>query len=1133
MDLIRSGSLHAERRPFTKLLMVMKLTAFLMLVFCLQVSANVFSQKVTLNEKNASLQKVFKQIHRQTGYQFFYEDELLDRSGKVDVQVTNMPLEEALKECFKNLPLSFKVINKTIVVNAKPPVVEEKQVEEPLPPPPPEVRGLVINEKGEPVEGVSVMVKGTQKGAVTNANGLFSLSNLNDNDILVFTSVNIETQEIALRGRTTLSVFVKSKVSPLDDIQVIGYGKTTQRLSTSSVSSVKSDVIEKQPVANPIQAIQGRMAGVSINQTSGAIGSGMEIQIRGIGTIASANQPLIIVDGAIMPDAHNGLGSAVGSYMSWGSTSMNSINPADIESIDILKDADATAIYGSRGANGVVLITTKKGKMGPTRVNAEVSTWVNSATYLPPFLNLQDYRQMRRDAFAMGNHNPITGVAINPIVPNANSAPDLLVWDSTKATTDWQEFEYGNSAPAINAQISLSGGEKRLNFFASAGYLNQRDITRGSPFQERISTNLALNHSSANDRLKASFSMWYTFNKLEPSRGGGTGGTLQGMPPNMPMTNPDGSTWWPAGNITQNALLVSPNAAEEAFTTNQLNNFTGNLDLSYRIIKGLTAKALFGYNNQQGNTYRATPSTSINPLIPTSTLPGSTTIFNNFSSINFEPQLNYNGNLSKGKIDVLLGSTFFDRKRSNYQLNLDGYTSDLLLQSWAAASSVSQRTNSSLDYRFNSIFSRVNYNWQNKYIANLTYRRDGSSRFGPNNRYGNFWAIGGAWLFTNEDFMKNLIPGLSFGKLRAGYGKTGNDNIQDYRYTSLYSSALYNGVPGLAASYLADSSVRWETSKKLDVALELGFLKDRFIFNANWFKNQSTDLLITNPIAPQTGFQNFVTNIPAVVENTGWEFEFTSRNLPVKSKLQWRTTFNLTLVKNRLTEFPGLANSSFVNRLEIGKPINNPRFPLNAEWTWVFEGINPDNGLPIFADKNRDGVINNLDRVYVGSTIPRTYGGLGNTLNYKGFELDFLFQFSEQMATTWLFNYLYPGQLQNTIGDVYGNYWKQPGDESKYPRLWAGTATNTTTNLLRDTYPLSTAALRDVFYVRLKNISLSYNLPVELISKFKMNKASVFVRGQNVLTWTSEDLFKDPETVTFRGGGIMLKTWSAGLQFSF
>jgi TonB-linked SusC/RagA family outer membrane protein len=1113
----------------TQMLKVMKLTFILLTAAFLQVSAKGISQNVTLALKDAPVEKVFKEIERQTGIGFLYTKKILQEAPKVSINVNNMPVADVLRLCFSEQDLDYSIQNNTIIITKKSVAVSAIA----LPPPPITIRGVIQNETGEPQAGLSVQVKGTNTGTVTLASGAFTIEVENENAILLITGVNIEPIEYALNGRKSALITVKTKISPLDEVQLIGYGSTTKRLKTSSVATIKSDAISKQPVANPIQALQGRMAGVSITQTSGAIGSGVEIQIRGINTIQAGNQPLVIVDGAIMPDVNRGLGTAIGGYMPLGSTSMNALNPADIESIEILKDADATAIYGSRGSNGVVLITSKKAKFGATRFNMDVNTWSNSATYLPERLTLPAYLQMRKDAFAMGNHNPTTGIAINPITPTANTAPDLLVWDQTKASADWTEYEFGNTEPSYNVQANLSGGDKRLNFYTSGGFQKQKDITRGSPSLERISGNLNVNHSSSNDRLSISLNTSYIVVKLKPSRGGGSGGLLASAPPNMPLRNTDGSAWWPNPSIAQSSLLLNPVATEEAKTENQTKNLISNIDLTYKIFKGLKFKTLLGYNDQIVTTETGTPSTAINPLNPGTTVPSLAWAQSKFRSFNFEPQLLYNGKIAKGKFEALVGSTFFDRKISSNAITFNGFSSDLLLYSWAAATSVASRSNTSTFYKFNSVFGRFNYNWENKYLVNLTYRRDGSSRFGPKNQWGNFGAAGLGWIFTKEQWFNNKFSALSYGKLRASYGTSGNDNIDDYRFTSLYSSTLYDATSGLAATYLADSSIGWESSRKLDFALETGFFKDRILFNINWYRTLSTDLLASTPVPAQTGFANFLTNIPAVVENKGWEFELNTQNTNTKSKFQWKTNFNLTLLKNKLKEFPGLEKSSFASRMKIGFPVNSPRTLLNSEWAQIFEGVDPATGLPIFTDLNKDGLINNTDRTYIGSAIPRTFGGLGNQLSYKGFELDIFLQYSQQLVTNWQFLGTYPGQLSNPpFADFYTNYWKNPGDITKYPRLFSGAASNTTTNLLSSIYPTSSAALNDIMYVRLKNLSLSYTLPTTFISKAKISKAVVYLRGQNLLTWTSEKIYKDPELVQLRYGQI-LKTWTAGIQLSF
>lgn len=1119
-----------------KTILIMKLMTIFLLGICIQIHASSNAQKITISEKNAPIQKILKQIHRQTSYQFFYDDKILDKVGKVNLNLSNVNLDEALKACFKDLPLTYQVSNQTIIVKEVITTKSDNLAKQIVAPQSINIKGIVKNENGLPLPGISVFVVGTKKGTITDSNGSFTFSGIDENATIIFSGLNYENLEIKINGKNTFDIVLAPKISSLDEVQIMAYGQTTKRLKTSSIGSIKADVIEKQPVTNPIQALQGRVAGVAITQSTGAVGGGIEIQVRGISTLTAGSQPLIILDGAILPEINRGLATNIGNYMPFGSNSINSINPNDIESMEILKDADATSIYGSRGANGVLLITTKRGKIGATKFNVDISSWVNSATMLPPRLGLTDYLQMRKDAFAMGNFNPATGVAINPIIATANNAPDLITWSQNNATTDWPKFEFGNRNPSQNVQLSLTGGNKTLNFYSSFGYQKQNDITRGSPNLERISGSLNLNHTSANDKLRIALSTSYIVAKLTPSRGGGSGGAASGSPPNMPMQNADGTQWWPLPTIIQSSSnpLVNPLAMEEARTNNVTNNFIGNIDLSYRILKGLSFKTIVGYNVQTIQNDITVPSTSINPLNPGTTLPNLTSAQSTFRSFNFEPQLTFTGKLfeGKGKIDALIGSTFFDRKTTNNSINFNGFTSDLLLNSWAAGSSIGSRTNSSGFYKFNSLFGRVTFNWENKYLVNLTYRTDGSSRFGPKNQWGNFGAVGLGWIFTNEKWMKNKISYLSYGKIRGSYGTAGNDNITDYRYTSLYTSNTYNNSPGLSPSALADSSIGWENSRKIDVALEMGFLNDRITFSVNWFRNLATNLLATTSLPPQTGFSNYITNIPAVVENKGWEFEISTQNLKATSKLKWRTNFNLTLIKNKLIEFPGLATSPFADRLKIGLPVNSPRIILNAEWSQVFERVDPATGLPIFTDFNRDGLINNSDRTFIGSAMPRTFGGLGNTLSYQGFELDIFFQFSRQLATNWLFNDAYPGQLTNPTTEIVGNYWKQPGDVTKYPRLWTGAASNTSTNLLSSIFPFSSATLNDVLYMRLKNLSVSYSLPASIINKAKISKAVVYLRGQNLWTWTSEKLYKDPEITSAKTGQI-LKTWTVGVQLTF
>ncbi len=1145
MNLTALCSFRTIRRETTiKTLRIMKLTAIILLAACLQVSANGFSQKVTLSMKNAPLQKVFKEINKQTGFQFFYKDILLKQAGKINIEVKDAAIDVVLKQCFNNLPVTYDIENKTIVVKEIN-VINNITKEDPPPPPLVKITGIVKDESGAPVAGASVIVKGTKTGTFTNENGYFELKDVNENATLVISATNIESREINISGKTSLEIVVKIRVSPLDELQIVAYGQTTKRLKTGAVSSIKGEAIAIQPVTNPLQALQGRVSGLSITQTSGAIGSNVDIQIRGVNTISSGTQPLIIVDGALVPntpivaspfDANSTTG--VGSYIWFGTSPFNSINPSDIESIEVLKDADATAIYGSRGTNGVILITTKKAKPGATKFTLDVSSGFNEATYITPRMNLQQYIQHRKDAFAMGNYNPANGVAINPVTVTASNAPDLVTWDQNVATKDWSQYEFGNWAPVFNMQGNLSGGDRYLNYYASAGYFKQHDITQGNPYQERISGHMNVNQLSKNERLKVAFNVNYSIDKLFPSKGNiNAAGTTQNMPPNMPLYNTDGTYWWPSASILQNSLINNNPAAIETATQSSItNNFIGSADVSYRIYKGLSLKTQVSYNNQLNKFASTLPSTALNPLIiSASRVPESQVSETNFQSFNLEPQLTYNGAISKGKIDALLGTTFFDQKTYATGLYLRGFTSDLLLNSWDAANTVSYKSSSYKYYRFNSVFGRVNYNWENKYIANLTFRRDGSSRFGPKKQWANFGAVGLGWIFSNESFVKNNTSILSYGKLRGSYGTTGNDNIPDYRYTTLFSASnvLYNGTTGIAPTYLSDSSFSWENSKKLDLALELGFFKDRILLNIDWYRTNTSDLLVNIPVPAQTGFSSYLSNFPGLVQNKGWEIELTTVNLNRKSKLSWKTNFNLNLVKNLLVDFPDLEKTTYYGRMEIGHPVPNQNSVLaGIERSFQFLNVDPATGLPVFTDVNKDGTLSaNTDYVYQGSTIPRTFGGFGNTLSYKGFDLDIFFQFSQQLTNKWTYGATYPGQLWNPAAEWVGNYWKQPGDVTKYPRLYSGVGSNTSTTLLTSRYVFSSAVSTDLLYIRLKNLSLSYSLPQPVLSKAKLDKVTIYLRGQNLGLWTSEKIYKDPELIWSRSSPL-LKTWTAGIQVS-
>jgi TonB-linked SusC/RagA family outer membrane protein len=1142
MNLISNVILSIKWKINIKTLLIMKFSAILMMISCLHVYANTLAQTVSLSMKDAKVEQVLMEVHKQTGIQFLFDDDLFDKSSKVTIHASDMPVEEVLELALKNKKVNYSISGNTIRLS--PAIASERssaleQDDDFL------VVGIVKDVQGNPIPGVSVVIKGTTIGAATAEDGTFNLSCPPNSQILVIRMLGMITQEIPISGRRIFEIVLEVEDLGLDEVQVMAYGTTTRRLSTSSIVSVKTEVIERQSVSNPMEALQGRAAGLYISNTAGSVGAMPTVQIRGVGTLNTGvpigNQPLYVLDGAIIPgsgivasSSSGSLNAVIGNY--WGQEGgmnpFNFLNPNDIESIEILKDADATSIYGSRGTNGVIIITTKKGKAGATKFNMDFNTGISRASFLPKRMSTEQFLQMRTDAFAMGNWTAAN--AINPITPTAATAPDLLTWDQN-AFTDWEAFEYGNPARSHNFQGNVSGGTRQLNFLTSLGYSRNEEFTRGDPFQQRASGLINLNHTSVNERFNIFLSNNIALDKLKPSHGAVTfPSTLRRLPPNMPMVNEDGTPFWPTNALSSNAagFLTNPYAGDYLNAESKTFSFIGNINASYRLFDFLTLRLQAGYTNQLNNSFTTRPSTSINPLIPSTFTPSRSESESNFETVNIEPQININTNIGKGVFSGLVGTTFFERNTRTFGIEIDGYDSDELLGTWAGGRNVNNRRSTFFKYRFNSVFARANYVYDGKYLVNATYRRDGSSRFGPDSKWANFASIGWGWIFTNESFLAdNQI--LSHGKIRGSYGTTGNDNINDFRFTSLFTSTniIYGNLIGLAPSFLSVPGFQWETTRKLDFALELGFLKDRFFLNVNWFRNLSTDLLVDQRIPTQTGFGSYLGNFPGVIENKGWEIELVTNNLGPNSEFKWKTNFNISLLENTLLEYPDLENSPNSTRYRLGEAIPNPAFPVNLVRTLIFEGVDPETGLPLYSDINEDGIIStsgNNDREFVGSTFPKYYGGINNSFSYKGFTLDVFIYFARQKTTNHL--YLTPtvGQLYNPVADFAGNYWTAPGDEAIYPRLWTGVGTQ---NAFISNYYSSSAAFDEVFFAKLRNVSISYKLPEKWLRGAKIGDISVYARGQNLFTYVSKEIYKDPETMNPRG--ITPRIFLTGINVSF
>ncbi|MCF6132736.1 SusC/RagA family TonB-linked outer membrane protein [Flavobacterium wongokense] len=938
---------------------------------------------------------------------------------------------------------------------------------------PTKITGTVGDANG-PLQGVTITVKGTADSTISDNTGKYALSAKED-DVLIFSYIGFKTTEISIAGKTNINLTMADDATTLKEVTInAGYYTVRDKERTGSISKITSKDIEKQPVTNVLAAMQGRMAGVDITQTTGMPGGGYDIRIRGINSLRSAgNAPMFVVDG--VPFASDAIGNVQTSTNIPTPTSpLNTLTPNDIESIEILKDADATAIYGSRGANGVVLITTKKGKTGKTQFTAAASTAVGTVTKFASLMNTEQYLAMRDQAFANDGISPIPDDAYD-----VNGT-----WDRNRYT-DWQKELLGGTAEMHTLQASVSGGTAQTSFLISANSFTQGTVFPGAFKYKKGGAHVSLGHESIDKRFKISFSGTYDVqDNDQPSRD--LTYTARSLAPNAP------ALYDAAGNLNwENATWDNPLATLYAKALAKTNSLLANTSLSYQLPYGFMAKGSFGFTDLKHEESRSNISTVNNPIYGV-TSANSSIYFNdtNRKSWIAEPQLQWQKQFGTSKVDVLAGATYQNQVTDRLVQQGSGFASNSLLYNLASASTVRVLNNDEIVYRYQAFFGRVNYTQNDRYILNFTGRRDGSSRFGPGKQFSNFGAVGAAWIFSEEDFVKDKMKFLSFGKLRGSYGVAGNDQIGDYQFLDTYQSStgVYDGSVGLTPIRLFNPNFSWESNKKLEAAIEAGFLNDRVFITASFYSNRSSNQLVGMPLPSTTGFSTMQTNLDATVENRGTEL--TMRTVNVKKKdFEWTTNFTISWSKNKLLEFPGLATSSYRNQYVIGQSINIVKL-------YHFAGVNPQTGVYEFEDVNGDGSITFADDAQTTRDLsPKYFGGLQNYVRYKNFQLDFLFQFVNQLNRNASSQYTAPGDFSNQPTSALGG-WQQPGDIANTQIYTSGL--NSDALNANDQFVNSDAGISEASYIRLKNIALTYSLP----NMLKGLQCKLNVQAQNLFTIT-------------------------------
>ncbi|WP_185286796.1 SusC/RagA family TonB-linked outer membrane protein [Chryseobacterium indologenes] len=963
-----------------------------------------------------------------------------------------------------------------------------------------------VTQNGQPVSNVSVFQEGSTEVTITNSSGKYQIQVAGNNPVLIFKHPDYAEQRLDIGTISTANIALSNRERQIEEVVLnAGYYKVKEKESTGNIAKVTAKEIANQPVTNVLSSIQGRVSGVNITQSTGVPGAGFDIQIRGKNSLRSAgNEPLYIIDGVPYGGRVNAQNSAA--ILPSGNISpLNSINPNDIESIEILKDADATAIYGTRGANGVVLVTTKRGTKGRLEVSLNTNYGPSKVANHMEMMNTEQYISMRRQAYAN------SGIATYP-----SNAYDINgKWDQSRYT-DWQKVLIGNWAELQSTMISLSGGGANSSFLISGGHTEQTTVFPGN-FRYKVNTLMSsYNYKSPNKKLTLSFTNNFSTSDNNVINTDLTNRSLF-LSPNAPaLYKPDGTLNWEDGTF------ANPIASLEGVYNNTMKQFNQSLNVDYLIGLGLNFKINGGMNFQDFEEFAVKPNTMYNPASTSGSSPQYSTSskgLNKIFSFIVEPQLSWNKKINRHELQVLVGSSLQTTRNQQSGITGTGFSSNALLYNIAAATTKTFRDEIDIDYRYVSLYGRVNYQFANRYILNLTARRDGSSRFGSANRFANFGALGAAWLFSEESFLKNS-RWLSTGKLRGSFGLTGSDAIGDYQFLDTYtlSTSSYNDVVGFYPSRLYNPYFSWEKTKKLEVAIQLGFLKDRLMLQSAYYQNRSSNQLVGIPLPATTGFSSVQSNLDATVENTGWEVELSAH--PIRgNKWNWSSSFNITIPKSKLLSFPGLEGSSYANTYVIG-------YPTSIVKLYQYEGIDPSTGSYLFKDYNGDGKISSPDDNKAIENIgTKFFGGWQNEISYKNLSLSFLFQFVKQTNYNYISTMPYPGNMNNQPA-AFTNVWSQNNQGGFIMPYSAGT--NAQINALTANYIASTAAIGDASFIRLKNIQLNYKIPVR---SSWIKQALVYVQGQNLATWTNY-FGLDPE---FTSTGYLppLKTYSLGCQITF
>jgi len=1070
----------------------------------------LLSKKVNLQAQNLEVKKILHVIEKQVGVRFIFSSKLIQSDRKVSISTSNQVLSKVLDDFLIPLGLNYEVTGKNIVIkptdlNIKPDKVTQASLKSDIPAETEQtIRGKVTDsETKEPLPGVNILVKGTQIGTSTDAAGNYTLSVPDANAALIFSFVGYVPQELKVGSQSEINVGLKTDQKSLEEVLVVGYGSVKKSDLTGSVSSVKAQELTAYPALGTVQALQGRAAGVQIQANNGEPGSSFKVRIRGGTSINASSDPIYVVDGFV------------------GGTLPP---PEDIESIEILKDASATAIYGSRGANGVIMVSTKKGISGKPRI--EFNTSVSTQT------EINRLKLLNADQFL---------TYVKEVRPNIVSQG---------ADTDWQDqiFRKGGIQ---NHQLSIAGGSDAVKYYVSGAYYDQKGVILNSGYKRySITSNIDI---QAAKRLKIGLNLFAQRVSREQSKTQeGSGGLTPGVIASAFKFEPDQPIRDASGKFTV-ARLNDPIDNPYAIATQLVNEslgdrIQGNLYAEYDILKGLKFRTTLGATTNSGRSGNFTPTT----LNDGRNVGGRASVSGSKSTLLLnENYLSYNKKFGAlHDVTVMGGYSYQTSSSEAWSGTGQSFITDAVSYWNLGGSSVWQSPTSSLtEWQLASYYARITYSLSDRYLFTGNIRRDGSSNFSKNHKWAMFPSGAFAWKMSNEPFMKNL-GAISQWKWRVSYGLTGNQAIEPYQTMARFSNVytIINGVPvnAVRPTTIANDDLTWETTRQFDIGTDVSLLNNRINLMLDYYRRVTNDLLFSVQLPQYSGYTNQLQNIGSV-ENKGFEMTINTRNLV--GEFKWNTDLNLSVNRNKVLKLPAgtdiLYGSGPGHMVGLGQTqILREGYPVGSFYGWMYDGVYqtgdnfvPGGGFEVaaggekFRDINGkkdangkltgepDGVLNSDDRTIIGNPHPKLTWGLNNDFSYKGFDLNIFFQASQgnDMLSYTLMELNLLSGINNATTDAL-NRWSPQNTDTNVPKALAGR-----------TRRVSTRWIYDGSFVRLKNVSLGYNVPKSVLDKLKIKKLRVYMSAQNILTFTKYEGY-DPE-VNYSSDGNTESNTNLGLDY--